>query len=210
MSGALRNAKTPAFLLLAMIAASARAGGGPLGMDHKLSYDDSGIYRRQIQKNLLSLMVVGDVAGALWEGNQSRLGRTLWQSVDSTILASGSAAVMKAVFTRSRPTQTNDPNQFFQGSGHYSFPSGEVAAMSALVTPFVLEYRQETPWIYALEALPAYDMVARMKVQAHWQSDVLAGFAVGTLSGYYAHSRQKSFTLQILPGGFSIGLKREF
>ena len=117
---------------------------------------------------------------------------------------------MKAAFTRSRPTQTNDPNQFFQGSGHYSFPSGEVAAMSALVTPFVLEYRQETPWIYALEALPAYDMVARMKVQAHWQSDVLAGFALGTLSGYYAHSRQKSFTLQILPGGFSIGLRREF
>ena len=81
MSGVVRTAKAPAFLLLAMIAESARAGGGPLGMDHKWSYDDSGIYKRQIQKNLLSLMVAGDVAGALWEGDQSRLGKTLWQSV---------------------------------------------------------------------------------------------------------------------------------
>ncbi|HQT27242.1 MAG TPA: phosphatase PAP2 family protein [Burkholderiales bacterium] len=186
------------------------AGCGPLGIDHRWSYDDGGIYKRSIQKNLLTLLVAGDFAGALWEGDQSRIGKTMWQSVDSTILASGSAAVMKAVFTRSRPIQGNDPNQFFQGSGHYSFPSGEVAAMSALVTPFVLEYRQDTPWAYALEVLPAYDMVARMKVQAHWQTDVLAGFALGTLSGYYAHSRQKSLTVELLPGGFAIGIKRQF
>ncbi len=202
--------KTPVFLSAVILSASAFAGGGPLGIDHKLSYDDSGIYKRSIQKNLLTLLVAGDVAGALWEGDQSRMGKTLWQSVDSTLLASASAAVMKAAFTRARPSQTNDPNQFFQGGSHYSFPSGEVAAMSGLVTPFVLEYRQDTPWVYGLELLPLYDMVARMKVQAHWQTDVLAGFAVGTLSGYYAHSRQKSFTLQILPGGFSVGLKREF
>lgn len=88
MPSAVRSAKTPAFLLFAMIAESASAGGGPLGIDHRWSYDDSGIYRRQIQKNLLSLMVAGDVAGALWEGDQSRLGKTLWQSVDSTVLAS--------------------------------------------------------------------------------------------------------------------------
>lgn len=198
------------FLLCMILAEGACAGGGPLGIDHKLAYDNSGIFKRQIQKNLVALMVAGEVGGALWEGDGTRLGKTLWQSVDSTILASTSAAAMKAVFTRSRPTQTNDPNQFFKGSRNYSFPSGEVAAMSSIVTPFVLEYREDTPWIYALEILPVYDMVARMKVQAHWQSDVLAGFAVGTLSGYYAHSRNKSFTLQLLPGGFSVGLKKEF
>lgn len=202
--------KTSVFLSASILSASAFAGGGPLGIDHKWRYDDGGIYKRSIQKNLLTLLVAGDVAGALWEGDQSRMGKTLWQSVDSTLLASASAAVMKAAFTRARPSQTNDPNQFFQGGSHYSFPSGEVAAMSGLVTPFILEYRQDTPWVYGLELLPLYDMVARMKVQAHWQTDVLAGFAVGTLSGYYAHSRQKSFTLQILPGGFSVGLKREF
>ncbi len=202
--------KTGGFLLLMILAEGAFAGGGPLGIDHRLAYDNSGIFKRQIQQDLLTLMVMGEIGGALWEGDETRLGKTLWQSVDSTILASASAAALKTVFTRSRPTQTNDPNQFFRGSGNYSFPSGEVAAMSAIVTPLVLEYREEDPWVYALEILPVYDMVARMKVQAHWQSDVLAGFAIGTFSGYFAHSRQKSFTLQVLPGGFSVGLKKEF
>ncbi|NNM81320.1 MAG: phosphatase PAP2 family protein [Burkholderiales bacterium] len=196
--------------LMALYSATAFAGGGPLGIDHKLAYDNSGIYKRSIQKNLLTLMVVGDIGGALWEGDETRLGRTLWQSVDSTILASASAAVMKEVFTRSRPAQTSDPNQFFQGSGHYSFPSGEVAAMSGIVTPFVLEYGKDNPWAYALEILPLYDAVARMKVQGHWQTDVLASFAVGTASGWYAHSRDHSFTLELLPGGFAVGLKKRF
>lgn len=198
------------FLLSLLFPISVFAGGGPLGIDHKLAYDDRGIFKRQTQKNLLALMVAGEVAGGIWEGDQSRLGRTCWQSIDATILASASSAAMKAVFTRSRPTQTNDPNQFFQGGGHYSFPSGEVSTMSAIVTPFILEYREETPWAYGLVALPVYDAIARMKVQAHWQTDVLAGAALGALSGYYAHSREKSFTLQVLPGGFSIGWKKQF
>lgn len=197
-------------LLSLLFPPCAFAGGGPLGIDHKLAYDDSGIFKRRTQKNLLALMVAGEVAGGIWEGDQSRLGKTSWQSIDATLLASASSAAMKAVFTRSRPTQTNDPNQFFQGGGHYSFPSGEVSTMSAIVTPFILEYREESPWVYGLAILPVYDAVARMKVQAHWQTDVLAGFALGVLSGYYAHSREKSFMLQVLPHGFSVGWKKQF
>ena len=210
MNSLVRFRKALVFMATISFASNAFAGGGPLGIDHKWSYDNSGIYKRQIQKNLLYFLVVGDFGGALWEGDQSRLGKTLWQSVDSTILASASAAVMKQVFTRARPSQTDNPNLFFQGGSHYSFPSGEVAAISGLVTPFVLEYSQDTPWAYALELLPIYDGVARMKVQGHWQTDVLAGFAVGTLSGYYAHSREKSFTIQILPRGLALGIKRQF
>lgn len=198
------------FLLIMIFPACTFAGGGPLGIDHKLAYDDSGIFKRQTQKNLLALMVAGELAGGLWEGDQSRMGRSCWQSIDATILASASSAAMKAVFTRSRPTQTNDPDQFFHGSGHYSFPSGEVSAMSAVVTPFILEYREEYPWVYGLEILPVYGMIARMKVQAHWQTDVLAGFALGTFSGLYAHSRDKSFAVQVLPGGLSVGWNRYF
>jgi len=197
-------------LLSLIFPAAAFAGGGLLGIDHRLAYDDSGIFKRQTQKNLLALMVAGEVAGGIWEGDQSRLGKTCWQSIDATILASVSSSAMKAVFTRSRPIQDNDPNRFFQGGGHYSFPSGEVSAMSAIVTPFILEYREENPWVYGLAALPVYDAIARMKVQAHWQTDVLASFALGALSGYYARSREKSFTLLVLPNGFSVGWKKQF
>ena len=61
-------------------------------------------------------------------------------------------------------------------SGNRSFPSGEVAEISSIITPYVLEYRHDHPGVVGARA-PAYDAVARMKVQAHWQTDVLAGFA---------------------------------
>jgi undecaprenyl-diphosphatase len=116
----------------------------------------------------------------------------------------------KFVFARARPTQTDDPNKWFQGHGHYSFPSGEVSTISGIVTPFVLEYHNDHPWVWALEALPAYDAVARMKVHAHWQTDVLAGWAVGTAAGYYAHSRDSPWTLGMLPHGVSVGFHKQW
>ncbi len=39
---------------------------------------------------------------------------------------------------------------------------------SAIVTPIVLEYRHDHPIVYALELLPAYDAIARVKVHGHW------------------------------------------
>ena len=193
------SAGTPAF-----------AGGGPLGIDHRLHYDDSGIWARKYQTGLLGLMIAGEIGGAVMEGGQTRLGKTLWQAIDSSALAGVSAQGMKYAFTRSRPSQTNDPNQWFQGGSHYSFPSGEVSAVTAIVTPFVLEYRQDYPAVYALELLPAYDGIARMKVHGHWQTDVLAGFALGSLTGYYAHNRNSPFVLGLLPHGFTVGFRKKF
>ena len=138
------------------------------------------------------------------------MGKTFWQSIDSSAVAVISAEGLKHAFTRARPRQSDDPDQWFQGRSHYSFPSEEVAAVSAIVTPFVLEYHQDQPAVYALALLPAYDAIARMKAQAHWQTDVLAGAALGGLAGYYAHNRESPFILSVLPHGFTIGLKKQF
>ena len=78
------------------------------------------------------------------------------------------------------------------------------------MTPFVLEYGAEHPAVYALELLPLYDAIARVKVRAHWQSDVLAGFALGTAVGYFAHNRSSSLVVGVLPNGFSIGWHKRF
>jgi membrane-associated phospholipid phosphatase len=200
-----------AFLLLACLQAGTVLGaGGPIGIDQRLGYDNSGIWKRSNQTALLGLMVATDVAGALWEGGETRPGKTYWQSIDASLLGGASAAVLKEAFTRSRPNQGDDPKQWFQGKGHYSFPSGEVTVTSAIVTPFVLEYGHDHPEVYALEALPAYDAVARMKVWGHWQTDVLAGFAIGTASGYYAHRRDDPVFLSVLPHGFMVGLKKNW
>jgi len=179
--------------------------GGPLGIDHPLNFHDSGIWKRSNQNATLGLAVTADIAAAIWEGGDSHLGKTLWQSLDSTALATVTAEAGKLVFKRERPTETSDPNKWFQSGNHYSFPSAEVSAMAGMVTPFVLEYGHDHPAAYALELLPAYTAMARMRVHAHWQSDVLAGWAIGTASGYYAHSRESPFILGMLPSGVSVG-----
>ena len=196
--------------LLLVGAASAHADGGPFGIDHRLNYDDSGIWKGKNQHALEALAAVGVLGTALWEGSDTRLGHTAWQSEDSFVIGSVTTLVLKRAFSRARPSQGNDPNEWFQGNGHKSFPSGEVTAVASLVTPFVLEYGADHPEAYALELLPLYHAIGRLKAQAHWQSDVLAGFAVGTAAGYYAHTRAESIAVAVLPRGITIGWSKRF
>jgi membrane-associated phospholipid phosphatase len=205
-----RTVRVVLVCFVALWSAQARAGGGFLGIDHRLNFDNSGIWNRNVQNALIYTLVGAEVVGAVWEGGETRLGRTFWQSIDSSAIGAVSSEAMKHIFTRERPSQGNNPNAWFQGGSHYSFPSGEVTAVTAIITPFVLEYHDDYPAVYALELLPLYGAVARMKSQAHWQTDVLAGFALGTLAGYYAHSRDQPIILNILPGGFMIGIRKRF
>jgi undecaprenyl-diphosphatase len=198
---------TVVFSWLAVAATRVCVAGG---IDHVVTYDNSGIWNRNAQQALLYTLVGGEIVGALWEGGESRLGKTFWQSIDSSAIGAVSSEALKHIFSRARPDQSSDPDRWFQGHGHYSFPSGEVTTVSAIVTPFVLEYGHDYPGVYALELLPVYDAIARVKVQAHWQTDVLAGFALGTLTGYYAHARDIPLILGVLPKGFTVGIRKSF
>ena len=180
------------------------------GIDHLVTYDNSGIWKRSNQQILEYGLIAGEIAGAAWLGGEDRLGKTFWQAIDSSALGGLTNEALKHIFTRARPSQTPDPHQWFQGAGHYSFPSGEVTAVTAIVTPFMFEYGREQPAVYALALLPAYDAVARVKVHGHWQTDVLASLALGTTTGYLAHARESPFILGLLPHGFMVGLHKQF
>jgi undecaprenyl-diphosphatase len=193
------------FLLTLCAGASVAAG-----VDHVVNFDNSGIWRRGDQQALVYALIGGEIAGALWLGGQDRLGRTFWQAIDSSALGAISSEAMKRVFTRARPDQTGDPHDWFKGRGHYSFPSGEVTSVTAIVAPFMLEYGRERPAVYALALLPAYDAIARVKSQAHWQTDVLASVALGALTGQLAHARDSPLILSALPQGFMLGLHARF
>ena len=200
----------PLFCLLTFaVSSTACAGGGPFGIDHRLHYDNRGIWRRRNQEVLLygSMLTVG--AGALAFGDQNRLGDTFWRSIDAMAVTGVGTEVLKVGVGRERPSQTSDPDRFFTSHGR-SFPSGEVAALSAAVTPFIVSYGDEHPAVYALAILPAYDAVARMKVHGHWQSDVLAGAAIGTGIGLWASHRDSPLIVGWLPGGFSVGYVHHF
>jgi undecaprenyl-diphosphatase len=205
--------RAPSFLpfCLALLAsASAMASGGPFGIDHRIHYDDSGIWKRSNQDVMIYGMIATVVGGALAFGDQDKLGDTFWRSVDALAVTGVATEGLKFTFQRERPSQTSDPDRFFAGSHAESFPSGEVAAISAAVTPFMVNYGHDHPSVYALALLPVYDAVARVKTRGHWQSDVLAGAAVGTGVGLWASHRNSPLIVGWLPGGFQVGFIHRF
>jgi len=179
-------------------------------IDHEVGYSDSGIWAPNSYRGMMGVLTVAQIAGAFYEGSNSRFGRTLWQGMDSEALGAITSNAAKYVFTRERPSTSNDPCKWFQGGKNYSFPSGEAATAAGLVTPYILEYAHDQPAVYALLAIPAYVGIGRLKNHAHWQSDVIAGWAIGGLSGWYAHGRETPIFVTILPHGLTVGFRKTF
>ena len=184
--------------------------GGFLGIDHKLPLDNSGIWSRDNQKAVELGSAGLLVLGALYEGSESKLGKTYWQSIDAMVSADLTAGLAKSVFKRQRPIDGNNPNAFYNNPNDKSFPSGEVTHITAIVTPFILNFKDENSMVWGLAALPAYVGMARLKSQAHWQTDVLAGLALGSGMGYLASNRSNPWSLALLPSGVSVGFKKNF
>jgi undecaprenyl-diphosphatase len=156
------------------------------------------------------LVMLTELGGALWYGGKTRIGRTFWRSIDASVFTAITTTAMKYAFSRARPRQSKSPDRWFQGNCCQSFPSGEVSFQASFVTPFIVEYRKQYPWVWALEALPAYDALARMKVHGHWQTDVLAAWAIGTAWGIYAHDEPKGLIIGFMPNGVIVGFGVHF
>jgi len=187
-----------------------QASAAVAGIDHVLTYDQSGIWARKYSEALQYGVIATEIGGALWYGNDNELGHTFWQTIDASVIAGLSANLMKIAFSRARPDQGGDPNAWFQGRCCESFPSGEVTLQASFVTPFIVNYSQRYPWVWALQLLPLYDGIARMKAQAHWQTDVIAGWALGSAVGYWSTTRRVPIFVQILPRGVSVGFSKRF
>ena len=197
-------------LMMLLLPGVVYAGSGFLGIDSELPLDTGGIWARKYQTGIENGVIAVEVAGALWFGNDDKLGHTFWQDIDSTALSGVAAELLKYGFSRPRPYQGDNPNAWFKGSCCQSFPSGEVTLQAAFVTPLIVNYYKQDPWIWALEALPVYDAVARLKSQAHWQTDVIAGGLLGTGFGYWATTRNTPLSVQFLPRGVTIGFSKRF
>jgi undecaprenyl-diphosphatase len=197
------------FACSCLFPASCFAGGGPLGIDSELTLDQNGIWARKYQTALENGAIAAEVVGALWFGNDNQLGHTFWQSIDASVISGLGAEVLKYSFSRPRPYQ-GAANQWFKGKCCQSFPSGEVTLQASFVTPFIVNYAKENPWVWSLELLPVYDAIARLKSQAHWQTDVIAGGILGTGIGYWATTRAVPLSVQVLPRGLSVGFNKRF
>jgi hypothetical protein len=195
-------------LVIGMALLSTSLGAWPI--DHRVTQDNSGIWSHNTELAVNYALIGGEVALGLWEGGESRLGKTSWQAIDSSAFGAVVAQTAKYIFTRTRPSQSDNPNLWFKGKGNYSFPSGEVTNVTAIVTPYMLEYGHDYPLVYALAVLPVYSGVARVKEWGHWQTDVLASWALGAGMGYWAHTRETPLILSIMPHGIMVGIKTSF
>jgi PAP2 superfamily len=195
-------------VLLQMVCVSAHASGGPIGIDYEWKYDDAGIWKRSYQLDLEYAVLGTTAVGALWLGNDNSLGHSFWQDIDAEVISGVAAQGFKYAFRRARPRQGDNPNLWFDHG--QSFPSGEVTLQAAFVTPLIIDHVREDPWIVALELLPLYDAIGRMKVHAHWQTDTIAAWMLGTGVGYLTTTYKVPLIVRILPGGMSVGLYRRF
>ncbi len=111
-------------------------------------------------------------------------------SVESLVASVAITAAAKQVIGRARPEQGNGPIHLRPFSGSVSFPSGHTTLAFAVVSPWVFYY--PGPLTYSLFVLSASTGIARIAKDKHWPTDVLAGAAVGVLTGRWLSRRHQS------------------
>jgi hypothetical protein len=94
-----RNPRSLRPLLVLLLLTSLQAYAG---LDHALVYDKDGLYSQNFPTGLEASVIVLEVTGALWLGNDDPLGHTFWQTIDSSSLARISFTVLKYHPSRSK------------------------------------------------------------------------------------------------------------
>jgi len=175
-------------------------------LDKKVKKDDSGFWGTHYYIPKASAVAV--LGMALYEGTESRFDKTTWQSLDAGIMSQLVTEVAKRTAGRNRPRDAKTSSEWQEGGA--SFLSGHVSGMTAIVTPYILEYQDDYPMVNLLWALPLHQMIGRVKAQAHWQSDVMAGALAGFASGYWATKRETPLILYFDSDKVIIGFKHAF
>jgi membrane-associated phospholipid phosphatase len=133
--------------------------------------------------------------------------REAWAMLEAAGLGSVSAYALKYAVGREGPDQSSDPNAW-RKSGK-AFPSEHATAAFAVGTVLAESGNDEYRWLrrllgYGLGAATSYE---RLKHDAHWLSDTVAGAALGAASARfsmersYRHDADGSFGLVPVEGG---------
>jgi undecaprenyl-diphosphatase len=176
------------------------------------SRSDDGIYK--LASPLPYLMLAGVATKAVVDGNNTKAGVVAWKAADAAITGAIAEKILAYSIGRKRPNQTESSSEWFSFDGSDSFPSGHVTVVTAIVTPYILNYKDEYPAIWALSALPIFEAIGRVKAKKHWTTDTLAGIALGVASGYLANNRNTPLILEIIPleqsRGIYMGIRCKF
>lgn len=130
-----------------------------------------------------------------------------WSMFEAATLSTISAYGFKFIARREGPDTTSDPNQWFKSGGR-SFPSEHATASFAIGTVLAEAGGDEYRWLrrllgYGLGVGTSY---LRLKHNAHWLSDTVAGGALGIASAQFTlnhsyRSRDSGFAVVPVEGG---------
>jgi len=133
--------------------------------------------------------------------------REAWNMVEAGGLASVTTYALKFVAGRERPDQTSDPNKW-RASGS-SFPSFHAAAAFAVGSVLAESGNDEYRWIrrfLGYGAIAGFTAYERLKHNAHWLSDDVAGAAIGGATAHFVLERdaarreaRKNYTVSLVP-----------
>jgi membrane-associated phospholipid phosphatase len=132
-----------------------------------------------------------------------------WTMFEAAALSGVTAYALKYAVDREGPYETSDPNAFHRSGGSGSFPSVHATAAFAVGTVLAESGSDEYRWLrrfigYGLGVFTDYE---RLKHNAHWLSDVVAGSALGAASASFSMNRvyridqDTGFMLQPVAGG---------
>jgi membrane-associated phospholipid phosphatase len=116
--------------------------------------------------------------------------REAWTMFEAAGLSTVTAYALKYAIARQGPDQTSDPNEWFKSGGR-SFPSEHSTAAFAVGTVLAESGNDDYRWLrrllgYGLGIATSYE---RLKHNAHWLSDTVAGAALGAASANFAMKR---------------------
>jgi len=130
-------------------------------------------------------------------------------ATESVILASLASQAIRGPLGRARPNYAGDTNQydfhFFKGFTAFkyrAFPSIHTSSSMAVATVITLELHRRNqsitpilaPILYSAAILPG---LARIQLNQHWASDILAGGFMGVFVGYkvttYSHDHPNNW-----------------
>jgi membrane-associated phospholipid phosphatase len=133
--------------------------------------------------------------------------REAWNMVEAGGLATVTTYALKFVAARERPDQTSDPNKW-RASGS-SFPSFHAAAAFAVGSVLAESGNDDYRWIrrfLGYGAIAGFTAYERLKHNAHWLSDDVAGAAIGGATGHFVLERaaerteaRKNYSVSLLP-----------
>jgi membrane-associated phospholipid phosphatase len=134
--------------------------------------------------------------------------REAWAMLEAAGLSSVTAYALKYAVGREAPDQTSDPDEWLKGGGG-SFPSWHSAAAFAVGTVLAESGNDEYRWLrrvlgYGLGVATSYE---RLKHNAHWLSDTIAGAALGgatahfTMNQVYRADEESNLSVVPVQGG---------